>query len=205
MPRAVTSPHRTLERIAASVRACVLCPLSETRTNAVPGEGPRGRIFLIGEAPGREEDASGHPFVGQAGRILERALAAANLTREDVFISNLVKCRPPGNRRPKSFEVATCRPYLLAEIDAVRPRVIVTLGATALRGLFGPSHELRAARGQVLTFAGYDVLATYHPAAVLYNRKLERALGRDLRKAARRAGDARARRRGSVAASNRSD
>lgn len=205
MPRAVTNPHQTLGRIAASVRGCVLCPLSETRTNAVPGEGPRGRLFLIGEAPGRDEDASGRPFVGQAGRILERALATANLTREDVFIANLVKCRPPRNRRPKSFEVATCRPYLLAEIDAVRPRVIVTLGATALRGLFGPSQELRAARGQVLTFAGYEVLATYHPAAVLYNRKLERALGRDLRKAARRAGNARARRLGPAAASNGRD
>lgn len=187
MPEPVADLHRSLGRIAASVESCVLCSLHETRTNAVPGEGRRARVLLIGEAPGRDEDASGRPFVGRAGRILDRALAAANLARGQVFITNLVKCRPPRNRRPKAQEMATCRPYLLAEIDAVRPRVIVTLGATALRGLLGPKLELKVARGAVLRFGGYDVLATYHPAAVLYNRSLERALRRDLRRAARMA------------------
>lgn len=153
----------------------------------MPGEGRSAAVLLVGEAPGREEDASGRPFVGRAGRILDRALEHARLTRESVFITNLVRCRPPRNRRPKTSEMETCRPYLLQEIEAVRPRLIVTLGGTALRGLLGPGHELKADRGKRLRFGEYDVLATYHPAAVLYNRNLERALARDLRKAARMA------------------
>lgn len=179
---------RSLEETAAAIRVCTLCRLHATRTRAVPGEGPiGGTVMLVGEAPGRDEDATGRPFVGRAGRILDRALEQARLPRDSLFITNLVRCRPPRNRRPKASEMETCRPYLLGEIDVVRPRLIVTLGATALRGLLGPGHELRADRGKRLRFGDYDVLPTYHPAAALYNRNLERALAADLRKASRMA------------------
>jgi DNA polymerase len=141
--------------------------------------------MIVGEAPGRDEDASGRPFVGRAGQILEAALATAGVRRESVFITNLVKCRPPGNRRPKRDEWEACRPYLLGQIAWVAPQVIVTLGATALRGLLGPGHELKEVRGKPLRLGRLPVLATYHPAGVLYNRKLEALLRQDLRKAAR--------------------
>lgn len=177
---------RTLETTAASVRACTLCLLHSQRTNAVPGEGPLdATVMLIGEAPGRDEDASGRPFVGRAGRILDSALNSAGIPRDSVFITNIVKCRPPGNRKPKRGEIAACRPYLLAQIDAVRPACIVTLGSMALQALFGPGHELRNERGHTLHLGSRTVLATYHPAAILYNRKLEEALRRDLRNVAR--------------------
>ena len=116
-----------------------------------------------------------------SGRILDAAMRAARLPRDSVFITNVVKCRPPGNRRPKPDEAAACRTYLLAQIACVRPRVIVTLGATALRGVLGPGHELRTARGEDLRLGEIPVVATYHPAGVLYNRRLERDLRRDLR------------------------
>ncbi len=144
-------------------------------------------VLLVGEAPGADEDATGRPFVGRAGRILDAALEAARLPRESVFITNVVKCRPPRNRRPKPDELAACGPYLVRQIASVRPRVIVTLGATALRGLLGPGHELKASRGKLLRWGDLPVVATYHPAGVLYNRNLERALRSDLRKVARAA------------------
>jgi len=175
-----------LETTAAAVRGCTRCRLHATRTLAVPGEGPvEAAILLIGEAPGKDEDLSGRPFVGRAGRILDRALNAAGLARDSIFITNVVKCRPPGNRRPKSDEKGACRLHLLAEIGAVRPRIIVTLGSTALRGLMGPGLGLREARDRPLQFGGVPVTATYHPAAVLYNRRLEASLRSDLRKVAR--------------------
>lgn len=144
--------------------------------------------MLVGEAPGRDEDASGRPFVGRAGRILDAALKGAHLARDSVYITNLVKCCPPGNRRPKRDEWESCRPYLLAQIATVQPQAIVTLGATALRGLMGPGHELREARRETLRFAGLPIFVTYHPAAVLYNRKLGAALLDDLRAVARAVG-----------------
>ncbi len=184
----------TLEETASAVRVCTRCPLHTTRTHAVPGEGPsQATILLLGEAPGRDEDASGRPFVGRAGKILDRSLAAAGIERASVFITNVVKCRPPKNRRPKGKEVAACRLYLLAQIEAARPRVVVTLGATALHGLLGPGHVFKAARREHLRFGDVRVLATYHPAAVLYNRNLEGALRRDLARAAQAAKPARRR------------
>ncbi len=177
---------RTLDATAAAVRLCTRCRLHATRTCAVPGEGPpRAAVLLIGEAPGRDEDASGRPFVGRAGKILDAALTAAHLPRDSVFVTNLVKCRPPGNRRPKRDEWQACRPYLLAQMGLVEPRAVVTLGATALRGLLGPGVELRESRRKPLRFGTIPVVPTYHPAAVLYNRSLEAALRRDLARVAR--------------------
>lgn len=174
-----------LEAIAEQVRTCTRCPLHAHRTNAVPGEGPtRASLFFIGEAPGRDEDASGRPFVGRAGRILDAALRSAGLPRESVFITNVVKCRPPGNRRPKSEETAACRPYLVEQMRLVEPHTTVTLGATALRGLMGRGPELKEVHGKSLRLGVTKVIATYHPAGVLYNRRLESNLRHDVRKAA---------------------
>jgi DNA polymerase len=175
-----------LAKTAAAIRSCTLCRLHVVRTEAVPGEGPlRAKILLLGEAPGKDEDIAGRPFVGHAGGILDRALEAAGLPRNTLFITNVVKCRPPGNRKPKPEEMEACRPYLLAQVTAVRPQVIVTLGSTALRGLIGPGHELKKSRGRPLWFGKVPVVATYHPAAVLYNRNLGGMLCRDLGKVAR--------------------
>jgi uracil-DNA glycosylase family 4 len=126
--------------------------------------------------------------VGSAGKVLEAALAAARLPRKATFITNVVKCRPPDNRAPRADEKEACRPFLLGQIGAVRPKVLVTLGSTALRSLLGPDIELRHARGKVFDLGSIPVVPTYHPAAILYNRDLERSLRNDLRKAVRLAG-----------------
>ncbi len=174
-----------LEETASAIRACTLCRLHVSRTNAVPGEGPvDAPLFLIGEAPGRHEDASGKPFAGAAGKILEKALAAARIPRHSVFITNVVKCRPPANRAPRADEIEACQPYLMTQIASVHPKVVVTLGSTALRGLLGPGLDLHRSRGKALFIDSVPVLPTYHPAAILYNRRLEGALRSDLRKAA---------------------
>ena len=175
-----------LGSLAARIRACTLCRLHKGRTHAVPGEGPVGaRLFLVGEGPGRHEDDVGRPFVGAAGKVLDAALLNAGLGREDVFLTNAVKCRPPENRTPRADEVAACRPYLVAQIEAVRPRVLVTLGDTAVMGLLGPTLDLATARRKRLRFEGLPLVATYHPAAVLYRRSLSKVLERDLARAAR--------------------
>src|SRR5438309_9703999 len=162
-----------LEEVAAKVRECTRCRLHRNRSRAVPGEGPvDADRFLSGEAPGRQEDAAGRPFVGSAGKMLNRALASARISRKDVFIKNLVKCRPPANRAPKADELEACRPYLQSQIEAVRPGVLVTLGSTALRICQGPAAHLSEARRRYLAFDGIRGRATYHPAAVLYNRRL---------------------------------
>jgi DNA polymerase len=176
----------SLDSLAAEIRVCTRCRLSEGRTFAVPGEGPpHAAVFLIGEAPGRDEDAAGRPFVGAAGKVLGAALGAAGLVREDLFVTNVVKCRPPKNRTPRDDELGACHPFLAAQIEAVRPRVLVTLGATGLRSLLGPGADLKSVRSKELRFAGIPLIPTYHPAAVLYNRRLEVELRKDLRKAAR--------------------
>ena len=175
-----------LEDLATRIRTCTLCRLHEGRTLAVPGEGPPdARIFLVGEAPGRHEDDSGRPFVGAAGRMLDAALGKAGLTRKDVFITNVVKCRPPENHRPRADEIEACHPYLVAQVRAVRPRVLVALGDTAVTGLLGPQVDLASARKGHPRFERIPIVATYHPAAILYNRALFDDLREDIEKAAR--------------------
>lgn len=174
-----------LEKIAADIRSCTLCRLHEARKQAVPGEGPPGaRILLLGEAPGEQEDRAGRPFVGRAGKLLDRALRDAGLRRWELFITNVVKCRPPGNRDPRPDEMEACRPYLLRQIEFVDPRVIVTLGAFGLRSLLGIRGGLEEHRGRLLEFDGRPVVATYHPAAVRFGKARRRALVEDLRRAA---------------------
>jgi uracil-DNA glycosylase len=172
----------SLEKIAADVRGCPLCKLSRSRKNAVPGEGQlSAKIMFIGEAPGRSEDEKGRPFVGAAGRILDDLLKKAGIERSQVFITNMVKCRPPNNRVPKEDELTACRPYLDRQIALIKPKVICILGRTAYSSLLGGS-SITASRGKIVERAGQKYFLTFHPAAVIYNKGLLSALEADLKK-----------------------
>ncbi|MES2153950.1 MAG: uracil-DNA glycosylase [bacterium] len=163
-----------LLRLADAVRACRLCRLCETRTNAVPGEGTGASgVMLVGEAPGRNEDETGRPFCGAAGKKLDLALAAAGIDRSACFVTSIVKCRPPANRDPKDDEKGACRPYLLAQVAALRPRVIVALGRHGLSGLIGHVPEaFSALAGTFLAGPdGVPIFVSLHPAAVIYRQK----------------------------------
>jgi uracil-DNA glycosylase family 4 len=174
----------SLEKIAANVRGCPLCKLSRSRMNAVPGEGQlSAKIMFIGEAPGRSEDEKGRPFVGAAGRILDELLKKAGIERSQVFITNIVKCRPPNNRVPKEDELTACRPYLDRQIALIKPKVICILGRTAYSSLLGGS-SITANRGKIVERAGQKYFLTFHPAAVIYNKDLLSALEADLKKLA---------------------
>ena len=157
------------ERLATAVRSCARCPeLVASRAQVVPGVRPPGaEVLLVGEAPGAREDAAGVPFVGRSGQVLDALLAEAGLRRDRVAVVNVVKCRPPLNRKPRRGEVANCRPWLAAQIDAVDPLVIVTLGATAAEWFFGPGVRLAALRERPTAYGGRPVVVTYHPAAAI--------------------------------------
>lgn len=175
----------SLEKVAAEVRGCPLCKLARTRKNAVPGEGQlAAKIMFIGEAPGRSEDEKGRPFVGAAGRILDDMLKKAGIERSQVFITNVVKCRPPGNRVPEEDESAACRPYLDRQIALVRPKVICILGRTAYSSLLGGG-SITANRGKIVEKAGQKYFLTIHPAAAIYNKSLLSVLEADLKKLAK--------------------
>jgi len=174
----------SFEKIAVDVRGCPLCKLSRSRKNAVPGEGQlSAKIMFIGEAPGRSEDEKGRPFVGAAGRILDELLKKAGIERSEVFITNIVKCRPPNNRVPKEDELTACRPYLDRQIALIKPKVICILGRTAYSSLLGGS-SITANRGKIVERAGQKYFLTFHPAAVIYNKGLLSALEADLKKLA---------------------
>jgi DNA polymerase len=177
--------HDSLEKIAAEVRGCPLCRLSRTRKSAVPGEGQlSAKIMFVGEAPGKSEDEKGRPFVGAAGRILDDLLQKAGIERSQVFITNVVKCRPPNNRVPEEDEVAACRPYLDRQIALIKPKVICILGRTAYSSLLGGS-SITANRGKIVEKAGQKYFLTFHPAAAIYNKSLLSALEADLKKLAK--------------------
>lgn len=165
-----------LEVIAAEVRQCCKCGLGSTRTYAVPGEGnPNARILFVGEAPGADEDAQGRPFVGRAGQLLDKIVAACGLQRQDVFIGNILKCRPPGNRDPREEEIFNCLPYLQRQIEIIGPEVIVALGAHAARTLLETNKSIGQLRGHFEQYSpglgqpSIKLMATYHPAYVLRN------------------------------------
>ncbi len=159
-----------LSAIAAEIKVCVKCPLHEGRTHAVPGAGPTdAEIMFIGEGPGYNEDKQGLPFVGQSGHLLEQFLALINLTRDQVFITNVVKCRPPSNRDPLPLEVDTCTSnYLFQQIELIDPKIIVTLGRYSM-GLFFPKAKITQIHGQPKRENGRIYLPMFHPAAVLRN------------------------------------
>lgn len=175
----------SLEKIAAEVHGCPLCRLARTRKNAVPGEGQlAAMIMFVGEAPGRSEDEKGRPFVGAAGRILDELLQKAGIERSQVFITNVVKCRPPNNKVPEDDEVATCRPYLDRQIALIKPKVICILGRTAYASLLGGG-SITTNRGKIVEKLGQKYFLTFHPAAAIYNRSLLAALEADLKKLAK--------------------
>ncbi|HEX2170702.1 MAG TPA: uracil-DNA glycosylase [Nitrososphaera sp.] len=174
----------SLEKIAGDVRGCPLCKLARTRKNAVPGEGQiSAKIMFIGEAPGRSEDEKGKPFVGAAGRILDNVLKKAGIERSQVFITNIVKCRPPNNRVPEEDELIACRPYLDRQIALIKPKVICILGRTAYSSILGGS-SITANRGKIVERSGQKYFSTFHPAAVIYNKNLRSRLEDDLKKLA---------------------
>ena len=175
----------SLEKIAAEVMGCPLCKLARTRKNAVPGEGQlAAKILFIGEAPGRSEDEKGKPFLGAAGKILDEMLVKAGIERSQVFITNVVKCRPPNNRVPEDDEVAACHPYLERQLVLVRPRIICILGRTAYSSLLGGG-SITANRGKIIDKAGQKYFLTIHPAAAIYNRSLLGLLEADMKKLAK--------------------
>ena len=172
--------ENTLEIIADEVRKCTLCRLSEGRTNAVPGEGNGfAKIMFIGEAPGRSEDQQGRPFVGAAGKLLTEALQEAGLSREDVFITNIVKCRPPNNRVPKEEERNVCRPYLERQIALINPKIICILGRTAYESLL-EGGSITSNRGRLVEHDKRFYFLTVHPAAIIYNPELKTVFRSDL-------------------------
>ena len=177
-----TTKDQVLQELAAEIRSCVRCPLHLSRKNAVPGEGPSdASLVIVGEAPGRNEDEQGRPFVGAAGRNLDDLLSEAGVSRDSVFITNSVKCRPPGNRRPARSELDTCHPYLRRQIEAIVPRVIVLLGDAALKEFF-PESSLGQAHGKPVKRGPTLFFPTYHPASVIYNPSLKEVLSEDFRK-----------------------
>ncbi len=176
----------SLQDVASLVAACRKCKLCEGRTNTVPGEGlATARLVVIGEGPGRTEDETGRPFVGRAGELLTKILEAIKLPRDQVFICNIVKCRPPENRLPQYDEIAACLPFLYRQIELVKPTVILAMGGTAAQSLLNTKQSLGSLRNQVHRFRGTPVIVTYHPAALLRNPNWKRPTWDDVRIAAR--------------------
>jgi uracil-DNA glycosylase family 4 len=174
--------EQALDEIAAEIRVCTRCELSKTRTRSVPGEGPAdARMMLIGEAPGWNEDQQGRPFVGAAGKFLEELLGIAGLTRGEVFITNVVKSRPPGNRDPLPDEIAACAPFLERQIETIDPDVIVTLGRFSMARWF-PGERISRIHGQPKRVGRRLIVPMYHPAAALHQSSLKATIEDDFRR-----------------------
>jgi len=165
------SREDALARVAAEVAICDRCPeLAAERTHTVPGQGnPRARLVFVGEGPGEEEDRQGLAFVGRAGELLTKMIEAIGMTREEVFIANIIKCRPPGNRLPTPDEAANCMPYLMRQLEVLRPRVICALGGTAAKALLQTHDGITRLRGRFYPYRGVLLMPTFHPAYVLRN------------------------------------
>jgi len=180
-----------LEQIAEEIRQCRKCPLGSSRTNAVPGEGsPDAQILFVGEGPGADEDAQGKPFVGRAGRLLDKIIEAMGLKRCDIYIANILKCRPPGNRDPRPDEIISCLPFLQRQIELINPDVIVALGAHAARTLLDTNKSIGQLRGQFHEYyagiarAPIKLMPTYHTAYLLrnYSRENRQRVWEDMKK-----------------------
>lgn len=180
------SAWSSLGEIANAVGTCTKCPLYKTAKNPVPGEGnPEADFVCVGEAPGATEDEQGRPFVGQAGQLLTKILGAIDLRREDVFICNVLKHRPPGNRNPEPDEVAACSPYLVRQIELLRPKVILALGTFAAQTLLQTRESIGKLRGRIHRYYGVPLIVTYHPAALLRNPSWKRPTWEDVQLARR--------------------
>jgi DNA polymerase len=174
----------TLDVFNAAICTCMKCPLGATRTKFVFGVGdPHATLMLIGEAPGADEDAQGEPFVGRAGQLLNKILEAIRFRRDEVYICNILKCRPPENRTPAPEEVDQCIPYLKKQIALIRPKLILCLGLTAAQNLLQTNESLTRLRGRVLQYEGIPLMVTYHPAALLRNPNWKRPTWEDVQAA----------------------
>lgn len=180
----MTSAATTLETLGALIRDCAACPLHAGRLQAVPGDGnPQSEILFVGEGPGKKEDEQGRPFVGAAGKFLDEMLASIGLTRADVFVTNVVKCRPPENRDPEPVEISTCTDlYLWQQIEAINPKLLVTLGRHSMGLFLPPSVKISQVHGQAKRVRGRVILPLYHPAAALYNGGMRQTLLYDFKK-----------------------
>lgn len=171
-----------LAALRTRAQSCTACPLAERRSHVVFGEGdPGARLMFVGEAPGQQEDAQGRPFVGAAGQLLDRILEAAGIARDEVFITNTVMCRPPGNRVPTDEERATCRPFFDAKMAAIAPSIVVLLGATAAQAVLGPQIRITRDRGRVIERDGVRYVPTFHPAALLRDPAKKRPVWEDMK------------------------
>jgi uracil-DNA glycosylase family 4 len=173
---------KSLEDLYSDIHNCKECELGKTRNKFVFGSGnPNADIMIIGEAPGKDEDLQGEPFVGRAGQLLTKILEAINLSRDDVFIANIIKCRPPGNRVPQNEEVEKCEPYLKKQIELINPKFILSLGLTSVQTLLKQKFKMADIRGQHLEYHGITLLVTYHPAALLRNPNWKKATWEDVK------------------------
>lgn len=180
--RGSSDAGEALRVFGESIAGCEKCRLAKGRTRVVFGAGdPEADLMFIGEGPGRDEDERGEPFVGAAGQLLTRIIEAAKLRREDVYIANIVKCRPPNNRDPMPDEIATCLPYLRRQIEIVRPKVICALGKVAAQTLLQSEEPIGKLRGRVHRYGEIKLIATYHPAALLRNAALKRPTWEDMK------------------------
>jgi DNA polymerase len=188
-PPAPADRASALQRIREEIGDCTRCALHSGRHKLVFGDGsPSARLMFVGEGPGADEDVQGLPFVGKAGQLLNNMIAAMGFKREEVYIANVVKCRPPGNRTPEPDEANTCSPFLFRQIDVVRPQVLVALGATAATYLLGQRQPLAGLRGRVHAFRGMQLIVTYHPAYLLRDPRQKKEAWADLQIAMRELG-----------------
>lgn len=184
-PASLTEPTTptTLEQVRGELGDCTRCKLHQGRTTLVFGVGrPDADLMFVGEAPGRDEDQQGEPFVGPAGQLLTKIIEAIGLTRDQVYIANVIKCRPPQNRNPELDEVQTCAPFLFQQLDVIRPRVVVALGAFAVRTLLRSEQSISRLRGQVFDYRGAKLVPTFHPAFLLRSPDRKRDVWEDMKK-----------------------
>jgi DNA polymerase len=179
----IPDDFQSLEAIASHISTCTNCDLCRTRTTTVPGEGKAMApdILFVGEGPGAEEDVCGHPFVGKAGKLLDKMIDAMGYAREDLYIANVVKCRPPNNRKPVKAEMETCMPYLRQQIALIQPKVIVGLGGTAIEGLLGKPVSITRMRGIWQEYAGIKLMPTFHPSYLLRDPSKKKEVWSDLK------------------------
>ena len=174
-------PTARLSEIQAEMGDCTRCKLHRGRTKIVFGVGnPNAGVMFVGEAPGRDEDLQGEPFVGRAGQLLNKILEAIGFARDDVYIANILKCRPPGNRNPEPSEIASCEPILARQIELIRPLILCTLGAFAAKTMLGVSTGITKLRGQIHDYHGIPLVPTFHPAALLRNPNWKRPTWEDV-------------------------
>jgi len=182
-PQEVGSGAETLAQISQDLGECTRCQLHTGRTTIVFGVGHAAAdLMFVGEAPGRDEDVQGVPFVGRAGQLLTKIIESIGLTRDQVYIANVIKCRPPNNRNPEPVEVETCEPFLFRQLDAIKPKVVVALGAFAIRTLLQTSQAVSSLRGQVYDYRGAKLVPTFHPAFLLRSPDRKRDVWEDMKK-----------------------